>query len=332
MAVSKQKFWTVLREYSIITLGILCYTLGWSLFLIPQNLVGGGVTGIASIIQYATHGAIPVSYSYFAINVVLLIISVFTLGPSFGVKTVYAVLIASVALKVFPSVIPQSFIQALALDNGKLMCVIMGGMISGLGIGMAMSQGGSTGGTDIIALLVNKYRGVPPGKVIRWVDVVIILSSLLVPSFTPDGDLLGFSDKILVVVFGFVLIGVCSTVIDRYLSGTKQSVQLFIFSKEYHRIADEITHVYHRGVTVLDGRGWYTQKTSQVLLVVIRRTDLAQLLRSIKDIDSVAFVSVSSVTGVYGKGFDPLRGFSDHGSGGKSGGKNPENLPDAQKK
>lgn len=332
MAASKQKIWTAIKEYAIIAFGILCYTLGWTLFLIPQNLVGGGVTGISSIIQYATHGAIPVSYSYFAINVILLVISIFTLGPSFGVKTVFAVVIASVALRLEPALIPQSFIQALSIDNGKLVSVLMGGMISGLGIGIAMSQGGSTGGTDIIALLLNKYRGYSPGKVILWIDVVIILSSLFVPSYTPDGTLLGFSDKILVVVYGFMLVFVCSTVIDRYLSGAKQSVQLFVFSREYSRIAEEITHVFHRGVTVLDGKGWYTQEASHVVMVVIRRTDLAQLLRSIKEIDSAAFVSVSSVSGVYGKGFDPLRGSTGHGGGGKDGGKKPENLPDEQKK
>ena len=332
MAASKQKIWTAIKEYAIIAFGILCYTLGWTLFLIPQNLVGGGVTGISSIIQYATHGAIPVSYSYFAINVILLVISIFTLGPSFGAKTVFAVVIASVALRLEPALIPQSFIQALSIDNGKLVSVLMGGMISGLGIGIAMSQGGSTGGTDIIALLLNKYRGYSPGKVILWIDVVIILSSLFVPSYTPDGTLLGFSDKILVVVYGFMLVFVCSTVIDRYLSGAKQSVQLFVFSREYSRIAEEITHVFHRGVTVLDGKGWYTQEASHVVMVVIRRTDLAQLLRSIKEIDSSAFVSVSSVSGVYGKGFDPLRGSAGHGGGGKDGGKKPENLPDEQKK
>ena len=332
MAVPKQKIWTVIKDYVIIAFGILCYTLGWTLFLIPQNLVGGGVTGISSIIQYATHGAIPVSYSYFAINIILLVISIFTLGPSFGVKTVFAVIVASVALRLEPALIPQSFIQSLAIDNGKLVSVIMGGMISGLGIGISMSQGGSTGGTDIIALVLNKYRGYPPGKVILWMDVVIILSSLFVPSYTPDGALLGFSDKILVIVYGFMLVFVCSTVIDRYLSGARQSVQLFIFSREYSRIAEEITHVFHRGATVLDGKGWYTQEASHVVMVVIRRTDLAQLLRSIKEIDSAAFVSVSSVSGVYGKGFDPLRGSSGPGGGGKSGGKKPENLPDEQKK
>ena len=332
MAAAKQKIWTAIKEYAIIAFGILCYTLGWTLFLIPQNLVGGGVTGISSIIQYATHGAIPVSYSYFAINVILLVISIFTLGPSFGVKTVFAVVFASLALRLEPVLIPQSFIQSLAIDNGKLISVIMGGMISGLGIGIAMSQGGSTGGTDIVALLLNKYRGYSPGKVILWIDVVIILSSLFVPSYTPDGALLGFSDKILVIVYGFMLVFVCSTVVDRYLSGAKQSVQLFIFSREFSRIAEEITHVFHRGVTVLDGKGWYTQETSHVLMVVIRRTDLAQLLRSIKEIDSAAFVSVSSVSGVYGKGFDPLRGHSGHGGGGKDGSKNSENLPDGQKK
>ena len=307
MTNSTKKVLTFIKEYFLVTVGITLYVLGWSIFLVPNNLVGGGVTGLASIIQYATHGAIKIGTTYFVLNIGLLIAAIFTLGKGFGGKTVYAIVLASVGLNLLQVIIPPEIPQILAIDNGKLMSTIMGGIIVGVGIGISMSQGGSTGGTDIIALIVNKYRNVSPGRMILAMDAVIILSSLLVPSYTAAGDLMPWPEKITTVVYGFILVVICSTVLDMYLAGSKQSVQLFILSEKYAEIADAITHELHRGVTVLDGKGWYTQKNTEVLMVMTRKTDLNILLRYIKNIDPNAFLSVSSVTGVYGKGFETIK-------------------------
>lgn len=307
MAMNKKSILTIFKEYSLITLGILLYVTGWAVFLVPNNLVGGGVSGVASIIQYGTRGFIKIGTTYFVINAILLVIALFTLGKSFGGKTVFAVILASVGLNVFQDLIPAEIIQTLAVDNGKLMSTIMGGIMVGVGIGLTMSQGGSSGGTDIIALIVNKYRNVSPGRMILLMDVVIILSSMLVPSYTADGALLPWTEKVTTVVYGFILVMVNSTVIDLYLSGSRQSVQVFILSKKYEQIADTITHELRRGVTVLDGKGWYTKHSTEVLMVITRKTDLSILLRAIKSIDPDAFLSVSSVTGVYGKGFDQIK-------------------------
>ncbi len=307
MAMNKKSILTIFKEYSLITLGILLYVTGWAVFLVPNNLVGGGVSGVASIIQYGTRGFIKIGTTYFVINAILLVIALFTLGKSFGGKTVFAVILASVGLNVFQDLIPAEIIQTLAVDNGKLMSTIMGGIMVGVGIGLTMSQGGSSGGTDIIALIVNKYRNVSPGRMILLMDVVIILSSMLVPSYTADGALLPWTEKVTTVVYGFILVMVNSTVIDLYLSGSRQSVQVFILSKKYEQIADTITHELRRGVTVLDGKGWYTKHNTEVLMVITRKTDLSILLRAIKSIDPDAFLSVSSVTGVYGKGFDQIK-------------------------
>ena len=303
--MDSKKVFLFFKEYFLITLGILLYVLGWTMFLVPNNMIGGGVTGISSIIQYAT--GIKIGYSYFVINVLLLIAALMVLGKGFGAKTVYAIIMASIGLNVFQQIIPHDIIQTLALDNGKLMCTFMGGLMAGAGIGMTMSQGGSTGGTDIIALIVNKYRNVSPGRMILWMDVFIILSSLLVPSYTPAGDLLPFTEKITTVVYGMILVTVCSTVLDLYVSGSKQSVQLFILSQKYAEIADIITKDLHRGVTALDGKGWFTKSEAQVLMVLTRKSDLNILLKMIKSVDSEAFISVSSVTGVYGKGFETIK-------------------------
>ena len=307
MPVLNKSVWKTLSEYALVALGILMYVLGWTLFLIPNNLVGGGVTGISSILQYATHGVINAGWSYGVINILLLIVALRLLGKSFGSKTIFAVVLASVGLSFLQKIIPQGIIQSLALENGKLMSTIMGGMLAGAGIGMTMSQGGSTGGTDIIALVVNKYRNVSPGRMILWIDVAIILSSLFFPSYMPDGSLMGWSDKITPVVYGFILVVVNSTVLDLYISGSRQSVQLFVLSDRFAEIADAVTNDLHKGVTVLDGEGWYTKQSRKVLMIITRKTELNIILRYIKSIDSNAFLSVSSVTGVYGKGFDTIK-------------------------
>lgn len=296
-----------LKEYVIITLGMLLYIVGWSIFLVPNQLVGGGVSGLASVVQYATNGAVKMGYTYFVVNVVLLIIAMFILGNKFGFKTIYAIVIASVGLNVFQEIIPADICQTLAVENGKLMSSIMGGLMAGVGIGLCMSQGGSTGGTDIIALIVNKYRNVSPGKMILAMDVVIILSSLLVPIQDADGSIMQFNEKITTCVYGFILIVVNGTVLDMVIAGTRQSVQLFILSKKHKEIADAITNDLHRGVTVLNGMGWYTKEPTEVLMVLTRKYDLNVLLRYIKNIDPEAFLSVSTVTGVYGKGFESIK-------------------------
>jgi len=306
MPLKEKTFLHYAKEYALLILGLLLYVLGWTIFLVPNNLVGGGVTGVASIIQYATHGAVKIGYTYFTVNTILLIIALFTLGKGFGGKTVVAIILASLGLNLFQTLIPAEICQTLAVDNGKLMSVIMGGILVGVGIGLTMSAGGSTGGTDIIALIVNKYRGISPGKMILGMDVVIILSSLLVPSYTADGTLVPFMEKIVNVVYGLILITICSTVLDLYLAGSKQSVQLFILSHKYEEIADAIAQDLHRGVTVLDGQGWYSKKPTHVLMVLTRKTDLNIMLRYIKSIDPDAFLSVSTVTGVYGRGFESI--------------------------
>ena len=306
MIESKKSFWGYFKDYFLLTLGIMIYVTGWTIFLVPNNLVGGGVTGIASIIQYAV--GIRMGYSYFVINAILLVVAFIILGRSFGGKTIYAIILASVGLNLLQGVIPEEIVNTLALQNGKLMSTIMGGIMAGVGIGMSMSVGGSTGGTDIVALIVNKYRNISPGRIILALDVVIILSSLIVPSFTPDGERVGWAEKITTVVYGLMLVTVNSYVIDLYLSGSRQSVQVFIMSKKYEQIADLITNYLHRGVTMLPARGWFTQKDHPVLMVVTRKTDLNLLLRHIKAIDSDAFLSVSMVSGVYGKGFDTIKG------------------------
>ena len=301
----KQSFAALLKDYALVTVGVISYALGWSVFLLPNNLVGGGVSGFASILLYAT--GIPMGVTYFILNVLLLIIGTKILGTGFGGKTIYAIVMTSVMLSVMPKIIPADFIHEFAVSNGKLICTFLGGIIAGFGIGLSISRGGSTGGTDIIALVWCKFKPASPGRVILVIDVGIILSSLLFPSYTDSGELLSFSDKLAVVVYGLIQVTVSGYAIDLYLSGSKQSVQAFIFTKKVEEMADAIAFDLKRGVTVLPAKGWYSKEDKQVLMVVTRKTDLNLLLRYVKSIDPDAFLSVSSVMGVYGQGFDTIK-------------------------
>ena len=307
MSILPKNPWRTCKEWLMVTLGILLYVLAWSVFLIPNNLVGGGVTGISSIIQYATHGAIKIGYSYFVINAFLLAAAFFIMGSGFGAKTIYAIILASIGLNVTQDLIPQTIIQTLALDNGKLMCTLMGGIMAGLGIGLSMNAGGSTGGTDIIALIVNKYRNVSPGKMIVAMDFVIILSSFFIPSYTADGTQVGWADKFTTVIYGLILVTVNGQVVDLYLSGMHQNVQLFIFSSQYEKIADALTYDLNKGVSVLPTQGWYSRQEGHLLMVISRKNDLSLILRYVKMIDPKAFLSVASISGVYGKGFETIK-------------------------
>lgn len=301
----KTSFTTLLKEYALVTLGVVSYALGWTIFLLPNNLVGGGVSGFASIVMYAT--GISMGVTYFVLNVLLLLIGTKILGTGFGGKTIYAIIMTSVMLSIMPKIIPSDFIQEFATSNGKLICTILGGVIAGFGIGLSISQRGSTGGTDIIALLWCKFYPASPGRVILIIDVGIILSSLLFPSYTDSGELLGFSDKLAIVVYGLIQVTVSGYAVDLYLSGSKQSVQAFIFTKKVSEMADAIAFDMKRGVTVLPAKGWYSKEEKQVLMVVTRKADLNLLLRYVKTIDPDAFLSVSSVMGVYGQGFDTIK-------------------------
>lgn len=300
-----------IKAYVIITLGLLLYCLGWIVFLIPNNMVGGGVTGISAILLYAF--GIPVSASFFVINLVLLLIALKVLGKAFGMKTVYAIVIASIFYEIVPPLIPDVFIQEIAISNGKLLCAIFGGVCAGLGIGISFSQGGSTGGTDIVALMIVKYRNISAGRVILLLDIFIIASSLLLPPnevLDANGTVVGvesWGERFATILYGYILIGACSYSVDMFISGTKQSLQIFIFSKKYAQLADAITSQTGRGVTLIDGQGWYTKQQSKVVMVVMRKDDMSLLYRMVREIDKDAFLSVASVSGVYGKGFDEIK-------------------------
>lgn len=306
--ILKHSVGVLVKEYLLITVGVTLYALGWAVFLNPNNMIGGGVTGFAAILEYAFK--LPIPITYFVLNIVLLVIGTKILGTGFGAKTIYAIFATSIMLAVTKDIIPTDFIEEFTGAESKIICTILGGVMAGAGIGMSMSQGGSTGGTDIIALVWCKFKSASPGKVILIVDIIIILSSLLFPSYVEvngQNVVMPFPEKLAIVVYGLIQVTVCGYAIDLYLSGSKQSVQALIFTKKVDEMADAIAFDMKRGVTILNAKGWYSKEDKQVIMVVTRKTDLNLLLRYVKSIDPDAFLSVSSVMGVYGQGFDAIK-------------------------
>lgn len=282
------------RDYAKITLGLIVYTFGWSGFLIPMQITGGGATGVGNLVYMFT--GFPVGYTFLLFNALLIGIAAKVVGINFGVKTIFAVIGASLLL-----VIEQHFIHTSLLPNEKLLSTILGGTLSGLGIGIAFSAGGSTGGTDIVAMLVTKYRNVSPGKVILAADAVIISSAFFV---LQD---LSIPERIEAIVYGYIVMFMTSYMVDTYLNGIRQSMQVLILSNKHQEIAERITQELHRGCTLLKGVGGYSKEETQVVLVVIRRPEQSTLLHLVRDVDPKAFLSVGNVMGVYGNGFDTIK-------------------------
>lgn len=298
--LNKNSIWKTLKSYSIISFGVLLYALAWTVFILPMEMVSGGVAGISAIIQYATKGAIEMSWSYIALNAILILLAIKILGKGFGFKTIYAILLMTALLKIIPPLIPAEFIQSLAVDNGKMLCAIIGGGLEGFGISLTIQQGGSSGGTDIVAMIINKYRPISIGRGIVMADVFIITSALFLPADN-------MAERVATIVYGFVIMGVFSFSLDLFLSGNKQAVQMMIFSKKYEEIADYIATNIRRGVSVISAEGWYSKQDGKVLVVVARKSEMNAILASIKRIDPTAFTSVSTTMGVFGTGFEHIK-------------------------
>ena len=288
---SKKK---TIMSYVLITLGIFMYAFAWSAFLIPSQIIGGGVSGVSSIIFFVTGEKIPVGITSLVINIILFLIALKVLGAKFGLNTIYGILVSSGFFILLQQVIEiQNLLDITKFD--PFMCAIIGGGLAGAGIGLAFSMGGNSGGTDIIALILNKYYNISPGKVIMYLDIVIIGCSFFV------------SGSIENVVYGYVQMGVMTYALDLVIDGSKQSYQIMVFSQYTKDIADRIGNEVGRGVTLLDGWGWFSKSDQKVLLVIARKVDKPLIMEIIQTADPKAFISVAKVQGVYGKNFDKLK-------------------------
>lgn len=276
-----------LKSYFLITLGLIINVFGWIAFLIPAEILGGGISGLGTIIYYIT--GFPVGFSVLIINSVLVLLAIKILGAKFGLSSIFGIVTIAVLFLLMPEIIKEPII------SDRFMSALIGGAIAGVGIGIAFVNGGNSGGTDIIALIVNKYKNISPGKVILYCDVIIIATSY-------------FIDRNLeTVVYGYVVMGVFAYTLELILDGAKQSYQLTVMSKNSNEIADKITSEVGRGVTLMRGTGWYSKKDVDVLIILIRKHEKPKIYKVLAETDNNAFISEAKVSAVFGFGFDRLK-------------------------
>ena len=290
-AVTNQMYKKSFKDLLFIALGILSYSVGYTAFILPEKVVMGGVSGISALLYYATN--IPAGISILVLNVSMLIIAFKALTKQFVVRTVIGVGIMSV----FVGLLQPFFQQSLLITPGqdKFMHVIIGALMAGAGLGIVFSHNGSTGGTDIVIAMLNKYFRVSFGRAMQFIDCTIISSSYLLFHSTET------------IVYGVVFTLVASYACDYVVNGTRQTVQFLIISKKYKEIADTINARVRRGVTQVEGKGWYSKENVELRLVLTRKYESQDVFNLIKEIDPDALVSQSFCHGVFGEGFDKIK-------------------------
>ena len=295
---SKIDIWYEIKSHIIITLAIILSAIGWCVFLIPNQMLGGGVTGLSTIIYWLT--GIPTGVMIFVFNAILIAISFKSLGRRFAISTIYSVVVTSVVFYV----LQEYFIDIIKEHYGSIplsgvehrfLAALLGSALNGVACGIIFLEGSSTGGTDVIAVMINKYRNVTIGRLSLFINVAVITCSYFVYK---DLELL---------IYSYVGLMVTSYTVDLTMNGSKQSVQMFIFTSKPHEIADRVGEEIHRGVTMIKGTGWYSKKESEIVMLVERKIESQRVIRIVKQIDPAAFVSVNTVMGVYGKGFEMMK-------------------------
>ena len=293
----KNKVLNTVLDYVQIIIGCAINSLGWTSFMLPNGVIDGGLTGLSAILEMVT--GIPLDIFFFSMNAALIIIGTLVLGRGFGIRTIFAIIVCSVMLRLFSGE-AFNFLKCMPGQplyvSEKILVPVIGGLMEAVGIGLIFLRGGSTGGSDILAMLVNKFWPISPGRFYLVSDLVVISSIVLIPGHT-------FAD----MIYGYIAMFTFSFAIDFVLLGNRSTVQVLIFSDRYGEIADFINKKLERGVTALRAVGWYTQKDRNVLLVLVLKSQLQVIFRAVKDIDPKAFISVSPASNVYGEGFEEIK-------------------------
>jgi len=288
MSLDKINLWRTTRDSIFITLGMAIYALGFCAFILPQKVVIGGVAGLGTI-AYFTLG-VPVAVAQYALNLMLLAIAYRVVGKKFVLGTIFGATMISVWVGIF-----QPLFEGVRITDEPFMNIVIGGILAGIGVGVAFTHNGSSGGTDIVAAMVSKHTNVSVGRTMLYTDFFIISSSYFI------------FHKLDLVVYGFIVLALTSYTADMIINTNRQAVQFTIFSKKWQEIATAINNEAKRGCTVLTGMGWYSKQEVKVLLVMCRKIEAVTISRIIKSIDPLAFTTQANVNGVYGKGFDELK-------------------------
>uniref|UniRef100_UPI003FF03EA4 YitT family protein n=1 Tax=Prevotella sp. TaxID=59823 RepID=UPI003FF03EA4 len=285
-----KSIYRTVRDYAIIAIAMIMGVIGLNLFLVPNEITMGGTMGVAEIVYWGT--GIQTQYTYFVINAVLLIAALKVLGWRFCVKTVYAVVVFTVASSVFQWL---GFANVHLLADQKFMACIVGGVFMGTSVGLGLSAGGSTGGSDVVAAMIHKYRDVSLGHIILFCDLTIITSSYVV---------LHDWEKVL---YGYVLLFIVSFCVDYVVNSLRRSVQFLIISRKWEEIGLAINKIADRGCSTLNGNGFYSKRDIKVIFCIAKKSESAMIFDIVDEIDPDAFVAQSAVIGVYGQGFDRVR-------------------------
>lgn len=290
ITISKKVLYRETLDYIMIAIGCISYSIGWTIFLLPNDISTGGVAGLSSIVFWAFN--IKVSYTYFSLNALLLVVALKTLGWRFCVKTIYGVIVMTISVGLLREYVPDPTI----MKGEPFMAALIGSLFCGTGLGFCLSYNGSTGGSDIVAAIVNKYRDISLGRVLILVDTSIVTLSYVV---LKDWER---------VIYGYLSLVIVSFVLDQVVNSGRRSVQFLIISERYNEICKQITETPpHRGCTIIDAHGYYSGQTTKVVLVVTRQREARVLYHLINDIDPQAFVTQSQVMGVFGQGFDKFK-------------------------
>ena len=295
--ISANSFFSFIKEYILMALGCAGYAFAWSSIISPAGVIGGGASGLALVIEHATKGTallpdgLPMGTGFFIINAILIIVAMLTVGVKFGAKTIYCIVMISIFLDLFGKFLGSDI---LGIADDKMLSTILGAVVAGAGVSLSFHEGGSTGGTDIVWMIINHFKTVSYGRVLMMVDFFIIGGSYLVYG------------SISTIIYGFVMVTAFGYTVDMIMAGNKQSSQIFIFSKNYQAIANKITSTLGRGVTIIDGVGAYTGNPSKMMIVICRKPETEIILKMVRDEDPDAFLSVGTVMGVYGEGFEAL--------------------------
>jgi uncharacterized membrane-anchored protein YitT (DUF2179 family) len=322
MKISSRDLVVGIKEYILMTFGMFCYAFGWQMCVLPAGGMGGGAAGLATLINAIlpaslSSGLLTIGNLIFIINCILLVLGVMIVGWKFGIKTLYCILMMSVMFNLVELLDPALVVNVFkGVDAWRILMVVLGAASCGVGIAVSFMQGGSTGGTDIVAMIINKFRTVSYGKVLLMTDCGILISSVLLSTTVNMATDAGIIEPHVIspldpeafarMVYGFIMIAVIGYTVDFVQSGNQQSNQIMIFCKDYESMAEMINTKARRGATLIDAMGWYSKVESKAVMVVCRKRDTSTILKFVREEDPNAFITVGSVMGVYGQGFDAL--------------------------
>lgn len=300
--IKYNSLFTNAKDYAIIIVGLAFYAIGFTTFILPHHVVMGGLPGVGTLVYFASNATIPVSVTQYICNLILLAIAFRIVGKTFVLRTV----IGATVLSLFIGMLEGPM---MALDKPLItetsISVILGGILCGTGMGMIFIHNGSSGGTDIVAAMVSKMSNVSIGRTIIYVDMMIVATSILLPF---EGTLQErFQARIPTIVYGLMVTYAIAFMTDMVINTNRQAIQFFIFSRKWQEIADAVNNEAHRGVTILDGQGWYSKANVKILVVWCRKIESVTIFRIVKSIDEEAFITQTNTNGVYGKGFDTMK-------------------------